>query len=61
MMSFTSGTRLGPYEVLSRAGAGGMGEVTSNPLDGGVGERTKEAWRGVVRHNHSAMIASLLG
>src|SRR5688572_370770 len=26
-MSFSSGARLGPYEVLSLLGAGGMGEV----------------------------------
>src|ERR1700679_2755964 len=26
-MSLTSGRRLGPYEVISAAGAGGMGEV----------------------------------
>ncbi|MDO8678962.1 MAG: hypothetical protein Q7R30_10425 [Acidobacteriota bacterium] len=26
-MSLTSGTRLGPYEVLGALGAGGMGEV----------------------------------
>jgi serine/threonine protein kinase len=26
-MSLTPGTRLGPYEVLSHIGAGGMGEV----------------------------------
>src|ERR1700721_4771858 len=26
-MSFTPGRRLGPYEVISAAGAGGMGEV----------------------------------
>jgi serine/threonine protein kinase len=26
-MPLTSGTRLGPYEVISSAGAGGMGEV----------------------------------
>src|ERR1700686_1334682 len=26
-MSLTSGTRVGPYEVISAAGAGGMGEV----------------------------------
>ena len=26
-MALTSGTRLGPYEVLSPLGAGGMGEV----------------------------------
>ncbi len=26
-MSLTSGTRLGPYEILSAIGAGGMGEV----------------------------------
>ncbi len=26
-MSLTSGTRLGPYEVLGSLGAGGMGEV----------------------------------
>ena len=26
-MAFTPGTRLGPYEVQSRLGAGGMGEV----------------------------------
>jgi len=26
-MVLTSGTKLGPYEILSRVGAGGMGEV----------------------------------
>jgi serine/threonine protein kinase len=26
-MSLTSGARLGPYEILSALGAGGMGEV----------------------------------
>jgi serine/threonine protein kinase len=26
-MSFTAGTRLGPYEILAAIGAGGMGEV----------------------------------
>jgi serine/threonine protein kinase len=26
-MSFTTGTRIGPYEILSAIGAGGMGEV----------------------------------
>ncbi len=26
-MSLTAGTRLGPYEILSAIGAGGMGEV----------------------------------
>jgi eukaryotic-like serine/threonine-protein kinase len=26
-MAFTAGTRLGPYEILSALGAGGMGEV----------------------------------
>ena len=26
-MALTAGTRLGPYEILSAAGAGGMGEV----------------------------------
>ena len=26
-MALTSGTRLGPYEILSPIGAGGMGEV----------------------------------
>ena len=26
-MSLTSGTRLGPYEIQSALGAGGMGEV----------------------------------
>jgi serine/threonine protein kinase len=26
-MAFASGTRLGPYEIISPIGAGGMGEV----------------------------------
>lgn len=26
-MSLTTGTRLGPYEIVSAIGAGGMGEV----------------------------------
>ena len=26
-MTFTGGTRLGPYEVLAHIGSGGMGEV----------------------------------
>jgi len=26
-MALTSGTRLGPYEIVTRRGAGGMGEV----------------------------------
>jgi hypothetical protein len=26
-MALTSGTRLGPYEILAPVGAGGMGEV----------------------------------
>jgi hypothetical protein len=26
-MALTAGAKLGPYEILSRAGAGGMGEV----------------------------------
>ena len=26
-MTLTSGTKLGPYEVVAQAGAGGMGEV----------------------------------
>jgi serine/threonine protein kinase len=26
-MTFTTGTKLGPYEILSAIGAGGMGEV----------------------------------
>jgi serine/threonine protein kinase len=26
-MALTTGTRLGPYEILAAAGAGGMGEV----------------------------------
>ena len=26
-MALTSGTRLGPYEIIAQAGAGGMGEV----------------------------------
>jgi hypothetical protein len=28
-MTRTSGTKLGPYEILSAIGAGGMGEVPS--------------------------------
>jgi len=27
-MGLTSGTRLGPYEILAPLGAGGMGEIT---------------------------------
>jgi hypothetical protein len=31
-MDLVPGTRLGPYEILARIGAGGMGTVKNSPI-----------------------------
>ena len=35
-MSLASGSRLGPYEILSLLGAGGMGEVYARTMHGSI-------------------------
>ena len=44
-MALTSGTRLGPYEIVDQIGAGGMGEVhvDKENVEGVSGRGTSDA------------------
>ena len=54
-MLLTAGMRLGPYEILSAIGAGGMGEITAPAIRGSSATSPSKCFPGPLAADESAV------